>query len=652
MAPETDSRLKSVVEKRSPLRDFPFRSSYFNDASVDVEDLVNGVRGKIARFSLLIGFPVAGPLGDILVRILEAEGSVPLDVLVVIQDPVSVGETLPEQIGKLLPGLANRAAVSFRSVCGNGPADGVVDRAESVAILQGLEPNSEIVAVAVGAAKPHCVKVIWSWGDPQRRALTLGQRFAALWNHRSACPFIPFWDGLGLETKNHFLPALYPHQVEALHAWEANTFRGIFEMCTGAGKTVAALAGSLLLSQRLKQQNTVLSGVVILCPKRVLVDQWEAELLEKGFNVSAVVCDNSSRYRDQLDTALRDTKPRYIISTYDSFALPLFQSLLKSATAAGRRGLLIADEMHWCASAERRACLRACAEYFPWRLGLSATPEIESDPTATKQLSEYFGGMLEGARYGLEAALRDKVLCPYIYRPVPAFLDASTSAEYFDVLRRTSDSHGKRDLRAYSERRRILRKGELQIRAMETICDQIEQSGRPFHHTLVFCPPGEDFDDAPEDDEERTPLINKIKRVFQDRGVLCTSILADTNDRDKALEDFENETVSILLAIGCLDEGMDVPSTQRAIMLYSVDRHRQFVQRRGRVLRKHRAKDCAEIIDLIVLPHNADVPESIANDLLRRELRRYTEFARLAINGQEAQRVLEEAIQAATVRQP
>lgn len=597
----------------------------------------------------MLSSPVVQNLPEIYLRVFEDGENVPLDVVVFGRDGSLDPDLERNEIGKTLTSLSGRTSVHYKRSSKEILSFFQGESASATAlILQGLEHDREIIVLTSSLQNPNLIKVFWSWGDPIKRAVTLTDRFAVTWKSLETQSFTPTWSARGLDLSENKMPTLFEHQAIALQSWEANNFQGIFEMCTGAGKTIAALAGSLLLPRRLQVQGRVLSGIVILCPKRVLVGQWERQLLAKGFKVSARVCDAPQNYLGQLDAALRANKPRYVISTYDSFALPRFQFLLKNAAESGRRGLLIADEMHWCASAERRACLRACEKYFPWRLGLSATPEIENDGVATKQLMEYFGGILKDASYGLEEALRDKVLCPYVYHPVPAFLDAETSAQYFDVLRRTSDRVGRTDLAAYSERRRILRKGEMQMSAIETICDRIKASKESFDHTLVFCPPGDDYDDRNVNDDEMIPLINKIKSVFDDREILCTSILANTIDRDRSLKEFENATVSILLAIGCLDEGMDVPSTRRAIMLYSVDRLRQFVQRRGRVLRTHPDKTTAEIFDLIVLPHNAELSESIAEDLLRRELRRYSEFARLAINAEEARTILEDAIRSAT----
>lgn len=647
----------SITTSAIPIQDKTEGASNFRTARLNVDYDITDTNflqtfsraflDLAGRISLLVCLPAVQQIPEFFVKLIQDGCKIPLDVLVLSSKQHTPTAEVRQKLGELLKSTRNHKSVIYRWSSETFlPMDGENPPAFRF-LLHEAGPGKQTIILSVSINDVQRIKVNWSWGDPLNRAKITTDRFVSTWENAAKQPFTPEWDVLGLNMAEFSLPPLFKHQIVALQAWEKNNFRGIFEMCTGAGKTVASLAGSLLLQQRLSVDTQKLSAVVILCPKKVLVDQWQRQLLANGFTVAAIVCDSRTKYINQLDTALRGNKPRYIVSTYDSFVLPLFQSLLKSAAALGRRGLLIADEMHWGASVERRDCLRGCGNYFPWRLGLSATPEIENNEIATRQLSEYFGGVLNEARYGLEQALAEHVLCPYVYLPVPAFLDAKTSAKYFDILRQTSANKGKVDLSAYSERRKILRKGEMQITALHKICNKISERGDSFDHTLVFCPPGNDYDDLVEEDEEMTPLINKIKLMFQDREILCTSILAETTEREAVLKEFERGDVSILLAIGCLDEGMDVPSTKRAIMLYSVDRLRQFVQRRGRVLRRHAKKESAEIIDLIVLPHNADLPESVANDLLRRELRRYTEFARLAMNAEEAQGILEKAIQTA-----
>ena len=503
---------------------------------------------QVSRISLIVSSPVALSVPDLFLKIIDGVGTKQLEILIVTSAESSPTSDERQKVGELLNPIRDRQSVLYRWSAEQILTPGSETMPTLTLLLQEAAPEGQKIILSVNRNDEQTIKAKWSWGDPLQRAEALANKYSSEWQKAASQLFTPEWDALGIDTAEYSLPKLYKHQVAALQAWEQNQFRGIFEMCTGAGKTVAALAGSLLLQQRLSKETQQLSAVVILCPKKVLVDQWVNQLIAKGFHVAAVVCDSPEKYRNQLDTALRGNKPRYIVSTYDSFVLPLFQALLKSAAALGRCGLLIADEMHWSASVERRDCLRGCEAYFPWRLGLSATPEIENDEIATRQLGEYFGGILKEARYGLEEALTDKVLCPYVYFPVPVFLDAKTSAKYFEILRQTSENKGKADLSAYSERRKILRKGEMQIAALHKICDEITDRGEAFDHTLVFCPPGDDYDDLVEEGDELTPLINKIKLIFQEREVLCTSILAETKERDEVLKEFERGDVSILLA--------------------------------------------------------------------------------------------------------
>ena len=89
---------------------------------------------------------------------------------------------------------------------------------------------------------------------------------------------------------------------------------------------------------------------------------------------------------------------------------------------------------------------------------------------------------------------------------------------------------------------------------------------------------------------------------------------------------FNNNEVASLVAIRCLDEGINIPSIKSALILSSNDDYREFVQRRGRILRKYGDKKSADIYDVIVLPSGLTPKMAVI------ELRRYYEYARLALN--------------------
>ena len=151
-----------------------------------------------------------------------------------------------------------------------------------------------------------------------------------------------------------------------------------------------------------------------------------------------------------------------------------------------------------------------------------------------------------------------------------------------------------------------------------------------------------------EESEEEISKLNLIVEYFQSKAIAVSSITAKTGMayRPQILRNFASGEVKVLLGISCLDEGLNVPSISTAIMLHSIDRERQFVQRRGRILRKSKGKDLATIYDIIILPQGTDLPDAVAEKIIQKELRRYTEFAELAQNRDEAIAILEQALTA------
>jgi len=108
-------------------------------------------------------------------------------------------------------------------------------------------------------------------------------------------------------------------------------------------------------------------------------------------------------------------------------------------------------------------------------------------------------------------------------------------------------------------------------------------------------------------------------------------------EREELRRQFESGELQGLVAIRCLDEGVDIPAIQTAIILASSGNPRQFIQRRGRILRPYPGKERATLFDTIVLPPELDRETlEIERNLLRKELRRFVEFADLADNAGEA----------------
>lgn len=417
--------------------------------------------------------------------------------------------------------------------------------------------------------------------------------------------------------------ALYKHQRQALIEWENNNFQGLFEMCTGAGKTITALAGI----NYLKRDMTV-SVVVIACPSKLLVDQWVDELDLYDFSRVLPAYDSFATYEAQLNNLLFSGTGGIIVCTYHALLDgDKFSQLLKYKTLRG--ALLIADEVHNC-NRKRMRQLEQFGDSFPYRIALSATPEREREPDVTALMKDYFNGHTPVVEYGLKEAIADKVLCQYKYYPVPVFL-ADGASRYAEVLESLNEKY---DKQLHEEKTNILCNVDLYLKDIASIIDD----NAPLSHMLIFCPPG--FRDSAS--EKR--YIAHVADFLSRKHINFTSITAENSSQsEEPLRGFRDGSYQILLGVGCLDEGFSVPSIRLAVMLYSNDSRKQFVQRRGRVLRKYEGKECAIIYDMLLLPFGLDLPISRIETILDKELKRYREFASLALNSNECQEILDKA---------
>lgn len=424
---------------------------------------------------------------------------------------------------------------------------------------------------------------------------------------------------------------LFAHQKAALAAWRDNGRRGLLEMCTGSGKTVAALeAISEIEAEEGGKQGNKGTLAVVLCPTKILVEQWAREILlwRKDW-LCLKAYEAIEKYRDTIPAFLDrpDDRCYVIVATYATALSPAFCSLLKRNSSTLGNAIFIADEAHNISTPRSQASLDQVLPLFPYNLALTATPEIETSQERTSNLLNAFGGNVFS--YGLQDAIADGILCPYNYYPRPVFLDTEKSIEYMEILKVIEKDPTR--MASYQRKRELLRKSGCHLIELERLADEIEgNSEEKFDHTLVFCPPGKS--------DEGDRILAQVKEIFDRYGILVASITAETPaaDRTQTLKRFKAGAVPVLLAIGCLDEGLDIPEIRRSIILYSVDRLKQFVQRRGRVLRRVENKEAAEIYDFIILPQGSELSEASREKLMTREMRRYVEFAAGSLNAEEA----------------
>jgi superfamily II DNA or RNA helicase len=383
------------------------------------------------------------------------------------------------------------------------------------------------------------------------------------------------------------------YQKQAVKAWVENDFKGILEMATGTGKTFTSLNGIEELAKKTKKLLCV-----ITVPYLYLVSQWKKEFItffDEGFYVK----EAHSEIRE-WERALNEFIQEYnmgvinklsIFTVYDTFATEKFQNIIHKYLDTGNEILLVSDECHFLGSDEFSKGMK---EIYKYRLGLSATPQRWFDEEGSQKLIEYFGGTVFS--FSLKEAI-PKYLTPYDYFPRVVKMSDDELDRYYELANRISKVFHYRNAADESESNSYITKllierakiivnnEEKKIRYREILLD-LKNRGL-IDHLLVYCSP-EQLDWAQEVLNEYN--ISNHKFTFYENPEQRTSIL----------EHFEKGAVKAIVAMRCLDQGLDLPSIKTAIILASSTNPIQYIQRRGRVLRKYPGKEQALIYDFIV----------------------------------------------------
>lgn len=429
-------------------------------------------------------------------------------------------------------------------------------------------------------------------------------------------------------------------QIDAYNAWIGNGKKGIFAMATGSGKTVTALN----CIRKQYKENGYYKAIIVV-PTQALAIQWEHET--KSFNFQNIVSTHSdkdwknilSRYitRSLLDS----TKSIILITTYATFNRNDIQSFLKKVRGA-ETFIYVADEAHNIGS---QNSLKHLPEMINWRIGLSATPERIYDDLGSEKLYEFFNSKPPKYtyRYTMKQAIEEGILCHYDYYPIFIELTSSEMEEYeriSDQLRKYIDADtGKYKPDAEKlllKRKRIIHKAENKKIAISDLLEELKQKQK-LDYTFVFVPEGYEPDYSINDsyniNQDDIHIIDEYAQMFKEHGYSYHKYISRLDDAPNILQNFADGDIQILLSMKCLDEGVDIPRAEHAIFCSSTGNPRQFVQRRGRVLRKCKGKEKAKIWDLIVTPPNIlDESNSIERNLFFNEVKRIINFAALADN--------------------
>ena len=451
---------------------------------------------------------------------------------------------------------------------------------------------------------------------------------------------------------------LRDYQVEAIDKWEEQDFKGIFDMATGTGKTYTALGAAARLSKRLEDR----LALIIVCPYQHLVEQWVEDIVL--FGMKPIIGYSSSiqrNWKKNLESAIRDQKLKVrkrkffcFVTTNATFSSEFVQNQLSKIRSDI---LLMVDEAHNFGADNLR---RLLLPNYKYRLALSATLDRHGDPEGTEALYRYFGGKC--IEYSLEKAIGEGKLTPYKYYPVIVSLSDVELQEYDNLTTQiakclTKDKRGKTVLsekgkRLALQRSRLVAGASGKIQALEKyIMPYIEDK-----HILVYCGATTVFDGNQENMQIDNDEIRQIDLVTDLLGnklhmkVSQFTSKENVEERNILKREFaDGSNLQALIAIKCLDEGVNIPKIKTAFILASTNNPKEYIQRRGRVLRLAEGKDYAEIYDFITLPRKLDEVTGITEEQMKRELTlvknelcRAEEFARIALNSVTASAILDD----------
>lgn len=524
---------------------------------------------------------------------------------------------------------------------------------EELAIFSSLDKSSELII----EQKEALFERIWGDQDPNIKTLDVPQALIKeieSFKENTKRPYnyekfnIPLSDEKPYSVEDH---KPWEYQAEAIRSWLNNHSEGILEMATGTGKTKTSLFALCELS---KIHDHLI--IIISCPTVSLVHQWADECLK--FNLKPIICSGeNNKWKGQISDEISKMNLQFrkfltIICTHETLKNDDFKTRLDKLDKNNRNILLIADECHHLGSL---GSIEKIYRDYDFTLGLSATPARFFDIEGSKFINMLLGPVVY--KYELGKAIQAGFLCPYDYHIHKVYLTEDEMAEYVmisnqikrligmgstdvdNILKENSRLSG-----LFNQRAKILKTAEMKTEILRSI---LSSRKAEISHSVIFC--------APDTDE-----LDKVASLLQNLDIVSHRFTGDErqDERDKILQNFENGTYRVLTAMNIFNEGIDVPVTKEAFILSSSTNPTEFVQRRGRVLRKPKYFDKKKAIihDFIVLPlrNDNDTLSDIDKQILYKELNRSFLFAEDALNGltvmQELNTILDQYIKVPTIQ--
>jgi superfamily II DNA or RNA helicase len=445
---------------------------------------------------------------------------------------------------------------------------------------------------------------------------------------------------------------LRDYQKDAIEKWEENNYCGIFDMATGTGKTYTGLGAVTKLYEAKKRL-----AIIIVCPYQHLVEQWVEDI--ELFNLLPTIGYSSSKQKN-WKKRLEDDILDFSIGVIDCFCFVTTNATYSSKFVCeqmkylGKDTLLLVDEAHNFGSLNLRNKLYPNIEY---RLALSATLDRHGDEEGTDCLKTYFGEKC--IQYDLKRAIKEGKLTPYYYYPVVVYLDEDEMEQYRDISYRVSkechkDKHGNLKI-TDKGKRLLLQRARIVAGAKSKLVElkKLMQNYKNDTHILVYCGATRvqtfEYDESEHDEEGERQIVAVSKILGNELGMKVTHFTSNESaeEREVIKRRFASaDPYQAIVAIKCLDEGVNIPSIKTAFILASTTNPKEYIQRRGRVLRLASNKPYAVIYDFVTLVRPLEEVNPYSTDynceraLAKRELARIKEFGEIALNSRDSDELI------------
>lgn len=436
----------------------------------------------------------------------------------------------------------------------------------------------------------------------------------------------------------------YNYQQKAIDNWMRAENIGIFDMATGSGKTFTGLGALAALSEKRGDH----LGVIIICPYQHLVEQWVEDI--RRFNVEPLICYSKYDWKKRFNYLIKDYKLGVIerfcaIMTNATYSTDYVQDILKKS----KDDLcIVVDEAHNFGAEKLQQCM---LNVFKYRLALSATIERHNDEEGTQKLMEYFGEKC--IEFTLKDAIDNDFLTHYYYKPIVVYLEDEELEEYNKLTNKIGNilkNNPDKETLPKSAEVLLLKRARL-IAGAKNKLSALKEQILPYKdesYLLVYCGATKyDDDNVDEGDKRQIEAVTEMLGNELNMRVSMFTSKESPDERERIKNSFaEGKMLQAIVAIKCLDEGVNIPGIRTAFILASSTNPKEYIQRRGRVLRKAKGKDHATIYDFVTLPKPLDSPLGLNVEseltLIRREMQRVEDFMDYCDNKSETIKLLDE----------